>query len=126
MLRVLLTIICIYCFTGCSEQPLETGAIPDIPRFTGERLAKGRSIRMGTCRNCHLLGVSGAPAVTDESAWTSRINKDTSTLYRSALHGIMGDDGKFRMPPRGGNSRLTDEEVRQAVDFMIASVVNMN
>jgi cytochrome c5 len=122
MLRILLTVICIYLITGCSEQSQEAGTIPDMPRFTGERLAKGRSIWMGTCRNCHLLGTSGAPAVTDATAWAPRIKKGTPKLYQSALIGIKGDDGKFRMPPRGGNDRLKDEEVYQAVDYMIASV----
>jgi cytochrome c5 len=122
MLRVILTSISISLLAGCGEQPQEADAIPDMPRFSDERLAKGRSVWMGTCRNCHLMGVSGAPAVTDNIAWAPRIEKERSALYRSALNGIKGDDGKFRMPPRGGNNRLKDEEVYQAVDYMIASV----
>jgi cytochrome c5 len=122
MSRFFMTTICIYLLTGCGEQPQEAGALPNMPRFAEERLAKGRSIWMGTCRNCHLLGVSGAPAVTDGSAWAARIRKGIPTLYLSALNGIKGDDGRFRMPPRGGNPRLNDEEIRQAVDYMTASV----
>jgi cytochrome c5 len=122
MSRFFMTTIYIYLLTGCGEQPQEAGALPDMPRFAEERLAKGRSIWMGTCRNCHLLGTSGAPAVTDGSAWAPRIRKGIPTLYLSALNGIKGDDGRFRMPPRGGNSRLNDEEIRQAVDYMTASV----
>ncbi|MEW8506047.1 MAG: c-type cytochrome [Candidatus Thiodiazotropha sp.] len=93
-----------------------------MPRFAEESLAKGRSIWMGTCRNCHLMGISGAPAVTDGDAWAPRIGKGIPALHLSAMNGIKGDDGKFRMPPRGGNNRLEDEEVRLAVDYMIASV----
>jgi cytochrome c5 len=93
-----------------------------MPRFADENLAKGRGVWMGTCRNCHLLGVSGAPAVTDSAAWAPRIEKGISVLYHSALNGIKGEDGNFRMPPRGGNDRLKDDEVRRAVDYMIASV----
>jgi cytochrome c5 len=122
MSRILFSTICLSLLAGCGEQPQDAGAIPDMPRFTEERLAKGRSIWMGTCRNCHLMGVSGAPAVTDSIAWAPRIEKGAPTLYRSALNGIKGNDGKFRMPPRGGNDRLKEEEVRQAVDYMIASV----
>ena len=77
---------------------------------------------MGTCRNCHLLGIAEAPAVTDKDAWAPRITKGKPALYQSALNGIMGEDGKYRMPPRGGNERLKDEQVRQAVDYMLASV----
>ncbi|MET0068423.1 MAG: c-type cytochrome [Candidatus Thiodiazotropha sp.] len=118
--------ICLYLLAGCGEQPQEDPVVPDMPRFAQENLAKGRGIWMGTCRNCHLLGVSGAPAVTDTGAWAPRIEKGKPALYRSALNGIKGEDGKYRMPPRGGNDRLKDEEVRQAVDYMIASVESLS
>lgn len=122
MQHLLFSAICLCLLAGCGERPQESGAVPDMPRFAEERLAKGRAIWMGTCRNCHLLGVSGAPAVTDSAAWAPRIEKGASALHQSALNGIKGDDGKFRMPPRGGNDRLKDEDVRQAVDYMVASV----
>ena len=103
--------------------PDDTGhAAPEMPRFADETLAKGRAVWMGTCRNCHLLGVSGAPAVSDSMAWESRIGKGVEVLYQSALQGIRGEDGNYRMPPRGGNSQLKDEQVYQAVDYMVASV----
>lgn len=107
---------------GCGDRPAERTAGPDMPRFSDERLAKGRGIWMGTCRNCHLLGVSGAPAVTDSVAWAPRIAKGKAALYHSALNGVKGSDGKFRMPPHGGNMQLKDEQVRQAVDYMVAAV----
>jgi len=107
---------------ACSGQD-ETGAGgPEMPRFADETLAKGRGVWMGTCRNCHLLGVSGAPAVTDTAAWAPRIEKGKPALYRSALNGVKGADGQFRMPPRGGNPQLKEAQVRQAVDYMVASV----
>lgn len=81
---------------------------------------------MGTCRNCHLLGISGAPAVTDYPAWKPRIAKGQGELYRSALNGVKGADGKFRMPPRGGNAQLEDEQVRLAVDYMVRAVEKLN
>lgn len=99
-----------------------TGSAPDMPRFAEEALGKGRGIWMGTCRNCHLLGISGAPAVNDYAAWQPRIDKGKPALYQSALNGIKGSDGAYRMPPRGGNPQLKDEQVRLAVDYMVASV----
>ena len=113
---------------GCSGSDSETGAAaaPEMPRFADENLAKGRGVWMGTCRNCHLLGISGAPAVTDYDAWEPRIGKDRPALYHSALTGIKGEDGKYRMPPRGGNAQLKDEQVRQAVDYMVAAVERLN
>lgn len=124
MLRFTLLAGCLL-LTACGgpdESKTQTDAIPEMPRFAEEALAKGRGIWMGTCRNCHLLGISGAPAVSDYAAWQARIEKDRDLLYQSALNGIKGEDGEFRMPPRGGIPQLKDEQVRLAVDYMLASV----
>ncbi len=106
---------------GCSDGA-NTPKAPEMPRFPDKHLMMGRGVWMGTCRNCHLLGISGAPAVTNYENWKPRIEKGKPALYHSALNGIKGEDGKFRMPPHGGNPRLSDEQVRQAVDYMVASV----
>jgi mono/diheme cytochrome c family protein len=42
------------------------------------------------------------------------------------INGIRGDDGKYRMPPWGGNERLTDEQIRLALDYKIASIDSLN
>ncbi len=108
--------------SGCGESGTESAKAPEMPRFSDQQLMMGRSVWMGTCRNCHLMGVSGAPAVTNHEAWAPRIQKGKPALYHSALNGIKGEDGKFRMPPRGGNAQLNDEQVRLAVDYMVAAV----
>ena len=97
-----------------------------MPRFEEPILQRGRSAWMGTCRNCHLLGVGGAPAVSDYAAWEPRIAKGLPKLYESALGGIRGADEAFRMPPRGGNERLSEEQVKMAVQYMLASVRHLN
>ena len=107
---------------GCGNSGTNTPKAPEMPRFPDKHLMMGRGVWMGTCRNCHLLGVSGAPAVTNYENWAPRIEKGKPALYHSALNGIKGEDGKFRMPPHGGNSRLSDDQVRSAVDYMVASV----
>ncbi|MEJ2455088.1 MAG: c-type cytochrome [Candidatus Thiodiazotropha sp.] len=122
MIRVILLSACLLLW-GCSDSGESGSTAPsEMPRFTDEELAKGRGVWMGTCRNCHLLGVSGAPAVSDYGAWGPRIEKGRQALYQSALNGIKGSDGNYRMPPRGGNSQLKDEQVRQAVDYMVTAV----
>jgi len=112
--------------SGCSEQESPAAKASDMPRFGDAALSKGRSVWMGTCRNCHLLGVAGAPAVTDYQAWSPRIAKDKTALYQSALKGVPDNQGEIRMPPKGGNSRLSDDQVRQAVDYMVASVQHLH
>jgi cytochrome c5 len=39
------------------------------------------------------------------------------TLVRHAIEGFQGQAGY--MPPRGGNSTLTDQQVRDAVQYMV-------
>jgi cytochrome c5 len=107
---------------GCGESETNGAKAPTMPKFSDQQLMMGRGVWMGTCRNCHLMGVSGAPAVTNQEAWAPRMEKGKPALYQSALNGIKGKDGKFRMPPRGGNAQLSDQQVRQAVDYMVASV----
>jgi len=107
---------------GCTGQDEGPKKGIEMPRFSDAAMAKGRAAWMGTCRNCHLLGVSGAPAVTDYASWAPRIAKGREALYSSALGGIRDSDENIRMPPKGGNPRLSDEQVKQAVEYMISSV----
>ena len=110
--------------SACSDP--STAKTPKMPRFDDPELAAGRSTWMGTCRNCHLVGVAGAPAVTNQAAWQPRIDKGLPALISSAMNGINDPEtGKPRMPPRGGNDRLGDDQVRQAVKYMVASVEHL-
>jgi cytochrome c5 len=89
------------------------------PQFSDSRLQQGRGIWLGTCEACHANDVAGAPLVTDKSAWKPRLAKGKEVLYKSALGGLTGPKGT-QMPPRGGNDKLTDEQVKLAVEYMMA------
>lgn len=108
--------------SGCGPGTSEPAAGFEMPRFADPVLAEGRSVWMGTCRACHLMGAAGAPGVTDYADWEPRIDKGLDALFESPIHGIEGDDGKYKMPPRGGNERLTDRQIEAAVEYMVASV----
>lgn len=92
-----------------------------VPVFEDETLASGRAVWNQVCRNCHLAGVAGAPALRDYAAWQPRLAKGREALYASALNGIPDASG-WRMPPRGGNPALSDEQIKRAVDFTLAAV----
>jgi len=96
-----------------------------LPEFDDPGLMQGKNTWMQVCRNCHLNGVAGAPAVSDAAAWTERLSKGRPALYRNAIEGIQTEQG-WTMPPRGGNERLTDEDIRQAVDYMLAAQAEMS
>jgi cytochrome c5 len=91
------------------------------PEFPDARLKQGRATWLGTCEACHANDVAGAPLVTNKAAWAPRLAKGREALYRSALGGLTGPNGT-QMPPRGGNDKLTDDEIRAAVEYMMAIV----
>lgn len=92
---------------------------PKYPQFADSRLQQGRAVWLGTCEACHAHDLAGAPLVTDRKAWAPRLAKGTQALYASALGGWTGPRGT-QMPPRGGNDKLSDDEVKAAVDYMAA------
>ena len=78
--------------------------------------ADGKAVYEGTCVVCHGTGAVGAPKFGDKAAWAPRIATGKAALMASALK------GKNAMPPKGGNSNLTEEEVSAAIDYMMGAV----
>lgn len=78
----------------------------------------GKSVFGKTCAMCHAAGVAGAPKPGDKADWGPRIAQGQETLYKHALEGFTGAKGM--MPARGGGASLSDEEVKAAVDYMVA------
>jgi cytochrome c5 len=76
----------------------------------------GAVIYQNLCSACHANGAGGAPAPTAE-AWAPRIAQGRDTLLKHAIEGFQGAAGI--MPARGGNARLTDEQMAASVDYMI-------
>lgn len=91
------------------------------PEVADPRLQAGREVWLGTCRECHANLLSDAPQVKSRKAWEARLAKPRSVLYQHALEGFSGPSGT-EMPPRGGNARLSDEQVRAAVDYLITLI----
>ena len=78
----------------------------------------GKKIYNGICVACHGAGVAGAPRVGDKDGWAERIDKGATTLYANAINGLQGSSGV--MPAKGGNPALSDDEIKAAVDYMVA------
>jgi cytochrome c5 len=81
--------------------------------------ALGKKVFGSTCSMCHSAGVAGAPKPGDKADWGPRIGQGVDTLYKHALEGFNGAKGQ--MPARGGNTALKDDEVKAAVDYMVAA-----
>ena len=80
----------------------------------------GQRVYQGLCISCH-NGLPNIPRVGDKTAWESRIAQGMALLYERAIKGFISDGGIIAMPPKGGNMNLTDDEVRAAVDYMVAN-----
>jgi cytochrome c5 len=73
----------------------------------------GEQVYNTVCLACHSTGVAGAPKVGDKAAWEPRMAQGMDALVATALK------GKGAMPPKGGNTSLSDEAVKSAVEYMI-------
>ncbi|MFN2275466.1 MAG: c-type cytochrome [Anaerolineales bacterium] len=99
-----------------SEPSLETLQV-DETEAVAEAVAMtvGEKVYQQACQMCHEAGVAGAPMTGNAAAWTDRIAKGRDKLVENAINGI------GVMPPKGGQSQLSDEDVAAAVDFLIQS-----
>ena len=83
-------------------------------------MASGDSVYKGACAACHAAGVAGAPKFGDKAAWAPRVAQGKETIYKHAILGFQGKVGV--MPAKGGNTSLSDADVKASVDYMLAAV----
>ena len=69
------------------------------------------------CSICHDVGVGGAPKIGDADQWAPRLDKGMDNLVANAIAGVTTATGV--MPPKGGFAHLSDDEVGNAVGFML-------
>lgn len=98
--------------------PAAAPATAEAPKAAETASIDGKSVYNKTCSMCHAAGVAGAPKPGDKENWAPRIAQGTETLYKHSIEGYTGNSGM--MPARGGNPKLTDDEMKAAVDFMVA------
>ncbi len=85
-------------------QPAPEAAAPLTPQ----------QIYQNNCSSCHATGVLGAPRSGNEGDWAPRLQeKGIEGLVQNAINGIGS------MPARGGNARLSDEEIDATVRYML-------
>lgn len=77
----------------------------------------GKATYDKACFACHNLGVAGAPKIGDKEAWTPRIAQGMDVLKQHSIEGFSGSTGY--MPPKGGRTDLSDDEVKAAVVYMV-------
>ena len=79
----------------------------------------GRETYDNACQACHSSGIAGSPKFGDKAAWKDRIGQGMPVLVEHAIKGYTGDSGI--MPPKGGRTDLSDQQVEEAVVYMVES-----
>lgn len=83
-------------------------------------LLSGPQVFNEACIACHGSGIGGAPTLDDAANWEARIAQGTDTLHLHAIEGFTGSAGY--MPPKGARLDLSDQEISDAVDYMLSQV----
>ena len=77
--------------------------------------ARGAEIFDKTCKACHgaTSPIPGPPKVTKNDEWAPRIKQGEDTLVQHAINGFNA------MPPKGGNTALSDDDIKATVHYMV-------
>jgi cytochrome c len=73
----------------------------------------GKATYDKSCAMCHTTDAMGAPATGDKAAWDALLKNGKDTIYKNAIN------GKGGMPPKGGAMQLSDDQVKEIVDYML-------
>ena len=79
----------------------------------GQPQKSGQEVYSSVCMACHDSGVLNAPRIGNKQDWAPRIAQGYNTLVKHALEGFNV------MPAKGGAANLSDQEVAEAVVYMV-------
>jgi cytochrome c5 len=78
----------------------------------------GPQVYNAACNVCHGTGAGEAPIVGNREAWAPRIAQGMDVLKDHAVNGFSGE-AMTPMLPKGGRVDLSDQEVYDAVEYMV-------
>lgn len=73
----------------------------------------GEAVYNRACKMCHGTGMARSPKTGDKAAWGPRIARGAEELTKNAIKGIR------TMPPRGGCGSCSDEDIANAVAYIL-------
>lgn len=73
----------------------------------------GEEVFNTVCTACHTAGILNAPKVDDKAAWEPRAAKGLQGLLAASINGLN------QMPAKGGNPSLTEQELSDAITYML-------
>ena len=89
--------------SGCSPAPADSSR--EIP---------GEKTYQRFCFSCHQAGINGAPRLGDAAAWAELSAKGKQALLQGVIQGIPPG-----MPRKGMCIQCSDQELEDAIDYMI-------
>ncbi len=98
--------------TANSNQPVVTTR--DLPKVNAESVKPGQADYEANCSSCHGNPAIGAPVLGDKAAWAKVTEKGIEKVYHNGINGINA------MPPKGGTD-LSDEKMKEVINYMINS-----
>ena len=105
---------CMLLFVACSGPSDESAQTEEL----APELLAGKAVVEKTCIACRGQGLNGAPILGNKKMWGKRLPQGEDVLVSHAINGFAME----MMPPRGGNPGLSDEDIRNAVRYMMSLV----
>ena len=106
--------------SGDASAPAAASDAASAPAASGgagddQMASRGAEIFDKTCKACHgaTSPIPGAPKVTKNDEWAPRIKQGEDTLVQHAINGFNA------MPPKGGNTALSDDDIKATVHYMV-------
>jgi mono/diheme cytochrome c family protein len=89
---------------------------------TSAASASGQQLYDANCTACHGADGKGAlRGLPDFTAKNGRMNKSDAELFRNIIHGFQTRGSVMPMPPRGGNSALSDADILAVLEYIRAT-----
>jgi len=89
--------------------------VKDLPKEdpNAAPITAGQKTYEAVCALCHSTDSMGAPEAGNKAAWDKVMEQGIETVYDHAINGFNG------MPAKGGQTSLSDEAVKEAVDYIL-------
>ncbi|MXZ56488.1 MAG: cytochrome c5 family protein [Gammaproteobacteria bacterium] len=108
----LIVVIVLLLLSACSKAPSSNDGVAVVNEArTGEVIYKKY------CANCHQGSIPRSPVLGKQADWTDRVEKGRAALIENVRVGIPPE-----MPKMGSCRNCTDEELGNAVDYMLAAL----
>ena len=95
---------------------LVAGMLSSSWAYAGGDAAAGEAVFNKVCKMCHGTGMMGAPKLGDMKSWGPRVEQGEMKLTQHAI------DGFNKMPARGTCKSCSDEDIANAVAYMLSKL----